>query len=123
MSISPLAIHDVKNGGNMFAVVPRTVLGSVDAGSIPQSSKILAFGMRPVIVIAAVLTILLSVPAVAQLQDNETKAIDIPLNQIWAYKMPGTREIEKSVSLADLKRLFTVFESWYKRADRLKWKT
>jgi hypothetical protein len=46
----------------------------------------------------------------------------IPLDQIWAYKMPETRDIEKAAKQDDMRRLSSITESWFHRAGRLKFK-
>jgi len=53
---------------------------------------------------------------------EQPETVKIPLDQIWAYKMPGTRKIEKFAGLADLKLLGSIFESQVLRAERLKFK-
>lgn len=51
-----------------------------------------------------------------------TNQKQMPLKEIWAYQLPGTKDIEKLASDADGKLLHTIFESWHERADRLKYK-
>jgi hypothetical protein len=46
----------------------------------------------------------------------------IPLDEIWAYEMPGTREIQKAAKDAKWNLLEPIFESWWHRANRLKFK-
>jgi hypothetical protein len=60
--------------------------------------------------------------AIAFAQDADDESRVITLDEIWAYKMPGAREIEEFSTLADMRRMGSVFESWYLRSERLKFK-
>jgi hypothetical protein len=64
--------------------------------------------------------VLISAVAFAQVADEESRVIS--LHEIWAYKMPGTRKIEEFATLADMRRMGSVFETWYARGERLKFK-
>jgi len=66
--------------------------------------------------------VLLFACAMANAQDEQPKGKTIPLDQIWANRMPGTIEIEDAAKLADLRRLGSIFESWSLRAERMKFK-
>jgi hypothetical protein len=68
------------------------------------------------------LTVLLPLTALADPAKDQPQEQIIPLEKIWAYKMPGTRDIEEHADLADMKLLFSIFESWNTRADHLKFK-
>ena len=51
-------------------------------------------------------TLLLVVGALADTPKSESETVSIPLDQIWAYRMPGTRDILKLESGAIGKRLW-----------------
>jgi hypothetical protein len=69
------------------------------------------------------LVIGLSATDVARAEDNQNEVEQfIPLEEIWAYKMPGTRAIAEVAIPADIRHLGSVVESWFRRAERLKFK-
>jgi hypothetical protein len=71
--------------------------------------SVCAVGLQPTIAVRA------------QEKANADELI-IPLEEIWAYKMPGTREIEDVAKLADIRHLGSVVESSFRRAAQLKFK-
>jgi len=44
----------------------------------------------------------------------------VPLDQIWAIDIRGTRSLDKSAPAADIDKFNLIGESWYERAERLK---
>ena len=78
----------------MFAFVPRTVLGSVAV----VHAKIAAFlgsveMNKSLTIFVLLLPALMSADCFAQTRDNKPKTEIIPLDQIWAWKMPGTKNL------------------------------
>jgi hypothetical protein len=55
----------------------------------------------------------------AQSGDNETKPATIPLDRIWAYGLPGTRDIDELAKGDDTKLLDSIVQSWKNRAKYL----
>ncbi len=77
---------------------------------------------RSILVRVCTFVVLLVSAAAAETRNKDPQAVTIPLDQIWAYNMPGTREIKESAKEADTMLLEPIFESWHTRADRLKYK-
>ena len=71
---------------------------------------------------ALVVVLLLTANASAQTGKAESEEVTIPLEEIWAYGMPGTRKIEEIARLSDMRSLGPIFESWFNRAEKLKFK-
>jgi hypothetical protein len=76
--------------------------------------------IRPFILATMLLVSLASADCIAD-TGKEVTATILP-DQIWAFDMPGTRDIEKSVPQADFRRLEEVFKLSYIRAYRREFK-
>ncbi|MCI0334546.1 MAG: hypothetical protein L0228_15115 [Planctomycetes bacterium] len=77
---------------------------------------------RKSIVRALIVALLLTANASAQTPSDESEAVTIPLEEIWAYGMPGTRKIEDIARLSDMRSLGPIFESWFNRSEKMKFK-
>lgn len=75
---------------------------------------------RPYILAAILLVLLVAAECIAESRKEVTTTIQP--DQIWAFQMPGTRGIEKSVPQADFRRLEEVFKLSYARAYRREFK-
>ena len=86
-------------------------------------SAIKGYIMYPISNVAG-LTVAILLLSVANAEPPKDKAepVIIPLDQIWAYKMPGTRDIEEFPRRPDMLLMELVFDLRWERAERLRFK-
>ncbi len=78
----------------MFAIVPRTVLGSGNVFRAKVAGFLGRVGMnRNPTIVALLLASLVSANSFAQTRNIESKSEIVPLDEIWAWKMPGTKNV------------------------------
>jgi hypothetical protein len=100
---------------DLFAIVSRSVLGSIKYAkgvAMFRVSNTLGFAIA----------ILFQTAAWSEPTKDRAAPLTIPLDKIWAYEMPRTREVRRLGNDADRTFLEPILESGYKRANRLKYK-